>query len=153
MSDFLPAVISHHDHGESLSECWAHNLSIKKQNSDLDYILDTKSRSKWNSVHSISSKIWKSHWILWAPITYSDNSLCARNANLKIYGWRVLGPSVDRYMGRERSKKRYMNCIKYDMSKKEVNAEMSTDRREWKEKHSVLADKGRKMMISCNDRL
>jgi hypothetical protein len=41
---------------------------------------------------------------------------------------------VDGHPSRGRPKKRWMNCVKGDMTIKGVNMEMTSDRREWKKK-------------------
>lgn len=41
---------------------------------------------------------------------------------------------VDGFKGNARSKKRWMDCVKYDMYMKGVNNEVTGDRDEWNEK-------------------
>uniref|UniRef100_A0A2A4JJS9 Uncharacterized protein n=1 Tax=Heliothis virescens TaxID=7102 RepID=A0A2A4JJS9_HELVI len=47
---------------------------------------------------------------------------------------RMLSMNVDGLRGRGRPKKRWMDCVKDDMSKKGVNVSMTSDREKWKEK-------------------
>ena len=42
--------------------------------------------------------------------------------------------NVDGYKSRERPKKRWMDCVKDDMARKEVTAEMTSNREVWKKR-------------------
>jgi hypothetical protein len=47
---------------------------------------------------------------------------------------RVMSMNVDGHPSRLLPKKRWMDCVKYDMRIKGVNMEMTSDRREWRKK-------------------
>jgi hypothetical protein len=47
---------------------------------------------------------------------------------------RVMTINVDGHRSRGRPRKRWMDCVKDDMKRKEVSMEMTSDRREWKKK-------------------
>jgi hypothetical protein len=47
---------------------------------------------------------------------------------------RVMTMNVDGHPNRGRLRKRWMECVKYDMKIKGVSMEMTSDRREWKKK-------------------
>lgn len=49
-------------------------------------------------------------------------------------GKKVLNLNVDGYVGRGRPKKRWMDCVKDDMCRKDVSAEMTADRDVWRKK-------------------
>lgn len=64
---------------------------------------------------------------------------------------RVLVMNVDGYRRRDRPKKRWMDCVKNDLSKKNINTQITTDRKECKRKTGCdgttsSALMGRKMM-------
>ncbi|PZC82802.1 hypothetical protein B5X24_HaOG209587 [Helicoverpa armigera] len=65
---------------------------------------------------------------------------------------KVMSMNVDGYSGRGRPKKRWMDCVKADMVRKNVTCEMTADRRiRWNEKTCCVDpkqnwDKGRRMM-------
>jgi hypothetical protein len=45
--------------------------------------------------------------------------------------------NIDEHPRRGRPKKRWMDCVKYDMRIKRVSIEMTSDRSEWKKKTCV----------------
>ncbi|PZC79580.1 hypothetical protein B5X24_HaOG216245 [Helicoverpa armigera] len=47
---------------------------------------------------------------------------------------KVMSMNVDGYSGRGRPKKRWMDCVKVDMVRKNVTCEMTADRSVWKKK-------------------
>ena len=47
---------------------------------------------------------------------------------------KVLSMNVDGYMSRGRPKKRWMDCVKNDMARKEVSDETTKNREVWKKK-------------------
>lgn len=51
---------------------------------------------------------------------------------LIIYSNNLTSNRSNRYVGRGRFEKRWMDCVRDDMSKKGVTLEMRADRREWK---------------------
>lgn len=58
----------------------------------------------------------------------------AKKLNRITFGITRAALSPKRYSGKERHKKVWMNCVKYDVNKKGMNPDMTNDGDEWRKR-------------------